>query len=570
MEQMGTDLVLVCSANYPDAVDDDEQIAEQLHRLATRAAGTRHADLLRGAGLVDATSTPTSGPGTSSAPPTTPRWACASTASTSCPAGSDPAGIEGHPRREAVLPATGRCAVDGHGPAAVEPAPPAVPRPGRVRSTGLPRPRAAPPATPGRCRSRSSTTSSGSPIPRRAAVDAHRSLLALHEATVGRLPTGPCDADRRARAAVPTLGGFAFAELAVDDDSSPAVAGHADRAGFHPFRAAPQQAGAALAAGRRQGAVERVERAGRASDRCRGGRARPGDRRPHRRPPSGPRRCSRPCCPAAADRPRRTCPPSPRRTGRRCSSAAPAPTTRPAGCRTSRRPARATARRNRRRWASPDIDHVALTQPYDRFDEAALFYRTVLGLQTQHNSEIAAPFGLVRNRAVANPDGTVRVCLSVSVLRRGNEWQPGVTDPQHVAFATDDIFAAARAAKAAGAPLVQVPANYYDDLDARLAPPSSQLSGHARAERAARSERRRASSCTSTPRCSAVGSSSRSCSGSAGTPVTARSTRPCGWPPTAASERLRPPVRRNLVVGRNSNSSSTKRGCRSQQAPPAP
>jgi 4-hydroxyphenylpyruvate dioxygenase len=99
----------------------------------------------------------------------------------------------------------------------------------------------------------------------------------------------------------------------------------------------------------------------------------------------------------------------------------------------------------------------------------------VLGLQTQHSSEIAAPFGLVRNRAVANSDGSVRVCLSVSVLRRGSEWQPGVADPQHIAFATDDIFTAARAARSAGAPIVRVPANYYDDLDARLAPPSAQL-----------------------------------------------------------------------------------------------
>ena len=53
MEQLGTDLVLVCSANYPDAVDDEEQIAEQLHRLAVRARRTWHPDLLRGAGLVD-------------------------------------------------------------------------------------------------------------------------------------------------------------------------------------------------------------------------------------------------------------------------------------------------------------------------------------------------------------------------------------------------------------------------------------------------------------------------------------------------------------------------------------
>ena len=69
-----------------------------------------------------------------------------------------------------------------------------------------------------------------------------------------------------------------------------------------------------------------------------------------------------------------------------------------------------------------------------------------------------------------------RIGLSVSVLRRGNEWHPGVTDPQHVAFATDDLLAVARAAAAAGAPLLAIPGNYYDDLDARLAPPSALLS----------------------------------------------------------------------------------------------
>jgi 4-hydroxyphenylpyruvate dioxygenase len=121
------------------------------------------------------------------------------------------------------------------------------------------------------------------------------------------------------------------------------------------------------------------------------------------------------------------------------------------------------------------VDHVALAQPFDHFDEAALFYRSVLGLQPQHSSEVAAPFGLVRNRTVTDPAGTVRIGLSVSVLRRGTEWQPGVTDPQHVAFASEDVLAAARAARAAGAPLLDIPDNYYDDLDARLAPPPSLL-----------------------------------------------------------------------------------------------
>lgn len=121
------------------------------------------------------------------------------------------------------------------------------------------------------------------------------------------------------------------------------------------------------------------------------------------------------------------------------------------------------------------IDHVALTQPFDHFDEAALFYRSVLGLRPVYASEVAAPFGLVRNRTVTDADATVHIGLSVSVLRRGAEWHPRVTDPQHVAFATGDIMAAARAARAAGAPLLPVPDNYYDDLDARLAPPPELL-----------------------------------------------------------------------------------------------
>jgi 4-hydroxyphenylpyruvate dioxygenase len=114
-----------------------------------------------------------------------------------------------------------------------------------------------------------------------------------------------------------------------------------------------------------------------------------------------------------------------------------------------------------------DVDHIGLTQPYDSFDEAVLFYRAVLGLEPEAATEYAAPFGLVRSRAVSTPDRRLRLELTVSLLRRGG-WAPGVPEPQHVAFATNDIAATARALRAAGAPLLAVPANYHDDLEARL------------------------------------------------------------------------------------------------------
>jgi 4-hydroxyphenylpyruvate dioxygenase len=112
------------------------------------------------------------------------------------------------------------------------------------------------------------------------------------------------------------------------------------------------------------------------------------------------------------------------------------------------------------------IDHVALSQPFDYFDEAVLFYRSVLGLELQAGAELAAPDGLVRSRAARNADGSVRFALRVPLVGSGG------AELQHVAFACHDVFATARAMRDRGAPLLAIPGNYYDDLAAttELAP----------------------------------------------------------------------------------------------------
>ena len=111
------------------------------------------------------------------------------------------------------------------------------------------------------------------------------------------------------------------------------------------------------------------------------------------------------------------------------------------------------------------IDHIALAQPFDAFDEAGLFYRSVLGLEPAESQELAAPDGLVRSRAVAAPDGRVRFALNVPALASPLH---GQAELQHVAFACDDVLAAARAMRERGVPLLPIPDNYYDDLAARL------------------------------------------------------------------------------------------------------
>ncbi|MFB9476483.1 TIM barrel protein [Nonomuraea salmonea] len=124
------------------------------------------------------------------------------------------------------------------------------------------------------------------------------------------------------------------------------------------------------------------------------------------------------------------------------------------------------------------IDHVALAQPPHYFDEAALFYRGVLGLQPQESLEVPDPYGLVRSRAMSTPpmstppgstppgstpqEPGVRMVLNLAQVGAG---QP---PPQHVALAGADVLAVARRLRAEHPELLlPIPANYYDDLEAR-------------------------------------------------------------------------------------------------------
>jgi 4-hydroxyphenylpyruvate dioxygenase len=111
------------------------------------------------------------------------------------------------------------------------------------------------------------------------------------------------------------------------------------------------------------------------------------------------------------------------------------------------------------------IDHVNLAHPWQTFDEAVLFYSSVLGLEITTSQDVAAPTGLVRSQVVRSHDGGVRLALNVAP--QAFEHPHGF--PQHVAFSTDDAIAAARAARSRGLRPLPIPANYYDDLVARFA-----------------------------------------------------------------------------------------------------
>ena len=115
------------------------------------------------------------------------------------------------------------------------------------------------------------------------------------------------------------------------------------------------------------------------------------------------------------------------------------------------------------------IDHVNLSQPWQYFDETILFYESILSLTAQPSSEVAAPSGLVRSQVIRSDDGAVRLALNIAPLAlEGSGLSAAAIYPEHIALATDDLVASARSALSRGMEFLPVPPNYYEDLDARL------------------------------------------------------------------------------------------------------
>lgn len=118
------------------------------------------------------------------------------------------------------------------------------------------------------------------------------------------------------------------------------------------------------------------------------------------------------------------------------------------------------------------VDHAAQAVMPGMMDSFALFYRALFGLAPDAPWELPDPYGLVRSRAFVAPGGAVRLPLNVSESTRTVTGRfvsalagAGV---HHVAFAAADAAAVVDAAAARQAPLLDIPANYFEDLGARF------------------------------------------------------------------------------------------------------
>ena len=117
------------------------------------------------------------------------------------------------------------------------------------------------------------------------------------------------------------------------------------------------------------------------------------------------------------------------------------------------------------------FDHLVQAVPVGQVEPWLLFHRAVLGLVPERQVVLHDPYGVIRSREIESADRAVRVSLvvsdrdSTSVSRAVAHFRgAGI---QQIALAVPDLVTTARALKAQGAPLLPIPANYYDDLQAR-------------------------------------------------------------------------------------------------------
>ncbi len=118
------------------------------------------------------------------------------------------------------------------------------------------------------------------------------------------------------------------------------------------------------------------------------------------------------------------------------------------------------------------VDHIAHTVNHKEMLTWLLFHTAIFQARKTPLTYVTDPSGLVLSQVIENDAGTLRVTLNGAENHRtlaghfiADSFGSGV---QHLAFSTSDIFATADALVRAGFTPLSISPNYYDDLDARL------------------------------------------------------------------------------------------------------
>jgi 4-hydroxyphenylpyruvate dioxygenase len=117
------------------------------------------------------------------------------------------------------------------------------------------------------------------------------------------------------------------------------------------------------------------------------------------------------------------------------------------------------------------VDHISQSMHDEEMLTWLLFYTSLLDVDKTLVRNVVDPGGIVQSQVVSTKDGALRLVLNASQSQRtlssrflNQFFGSGV---QHIALATDDIVATAEKLRSGGVELLPIPENYYDDLEAR-------------------------------------------------------------------------------------------------------
>ncbi|WP_163264650.1 bifunctional sugar phosphate isomerase/epimerase/4-hydroxyphenylpyruvate dioxygenase family protein [Chelativorans alearense] len=118
------------------------------------------------------------------------------------------------------------------------------------------------------------------------------------------------------------------------------------------------------------------------------------------------------------------------------------------------------------------IDHIAQTMNYEEMLTWVLFYTSILKTRKLPMVDVVDPGGLVRSQVIEGEDGALRLTLNGAENRKtlaGHFLAESFgSTVQHLAFATADIFATAERMRTLGFRSLEISPNYYEDLEARF------------------------------------------------------------------------------------------------------
>lgn len=118
------------------------------------------------------------------------------------------------------------------------------------------------------------------------------------------------------------------------------------------------------------------------------------------------------------------------------------------------------------------VDHVAQTMNYEEMLTWVLFYTSILKTRKLPMVDVVDPGGLVRSQVIEADGGALRLTLNGAENRRtlaGHFLAESFgSTVQHLAFSSTDIFASSERMRGLGFKALEISPNYYDDLEARL------------------------------------------------------------------------------------------------------